>query len=150
MDILLVIDIQQKYLNNYKPNLVERVNARIDEAINNDIPVIYVRNIGLSGNDSIYGFAENLKIASDCIFKKRFPNAFTNKEFEAFLDKMNIDTINVVGVDGRCCVYHTVMVALKRKYKVRLFLDAIEAHNAKFFYKELPAMEKAGANVVIA
>ena len=33
MKILLVIDVQQRYLKNYKPDLVERVNNRIAEAI---------------------------------------------------------------------------------------------------------------------
>lgn len=147
MNILLVIDIQQKYLKSYKPTLVDRVNARIEEAIKRDIPVVYVRNIGISGREASFEFADDLKIKSDCIFSKRFPSAFTNEEFGEFLEKMNVDIINVVGVDGRCCVYRTVMNAIKRGYKVRLMMDAIEAHNDKFYFKELVAMEKAGAEV---
>ena len=58
---------------------------------------------------------------------------------------MNVDTINVVGVDGRCCVSRTVMDALEKGYKVYLLMDAIEAHNDKFYYTELKTMEQNGA-----
>ena len=78
MNILIVIDIQQKYLKSYKPTLVDRVNARIEEALKKDIPVVYVRNIGISGREASFEFADDLKIKSDCIFSKRFPSDFTN------------------------------------------------------------------------
>lgn len=145
MKILLVIDVQQRYLKNYKPDLVKRVNNRISEAVKADIPVVYVRNTGRSGKDENFDLAEGLLIESDCIFKKRLPSAFSNDEFELFLNKMKVETINVVGVDGRCCVSRTVMDALDRGYGVHLLMDAIEAHNDKFYYTELKTMEQKGA-----
>lgn len=33
MEILLVIDMQQKYMDNYEPDLLDRVNVRIHEAV---------------------------------------------------------------------------------------------------------------------
>ena len=145
MKILLVIDVQQRYLKNYKPDLVKRVNNRISEAVKADIPVVYVRNTGRSGKDENFDLAESLLIESDCVFKKRLPSAFSNDEFELFLNKMKVETINVVGVDGRCCVSRTVMDALDRGYGVHLLMDAIEAHNDKFYYTELKTMEQKGA-----
>ena len=145
MKILLVIDVQQRYLKNYKPDLVKRVNNRISEAVKADIPVVYVRNTGRSGKDENFDLAEGLLIESDCIFKKRLPSAFSNDEFELFLNKMKVETINVVGVDGRCCVSRTVLDALDRGYGVHLLMDAIEAHNDKFYYAELKTMEQKGA-----
>lgn len=145
MKILLVIDVQQRYLKNYKPDLVKRVNNRISEAVKADIPVVYVRNTGRSGKDENFDLAEGLLIESDCIFKKRLPSAFSNDEFELFLNKMKVETINVVGVDGRCCVSRTVLDALDRGYGVHLLMDAIEAHNDKFYYTELKTMEQKGA-----
>ena len=56
MQILLVIDVQQRYLKNYKPDLVNRVNARIREAMYKEIPVVYVRNTGRSGKDNNFEF----------------------------------------------------------------------------------------------
>ena len=147
MKILLVIDVQQRYLKNYKPDLVKRVNNRISEAVKADIPVVYVRNTGRSGKDENFDLAEGLLIESDCIFKKRLPSAFSNDEFELFLNKMKVETINVVGVDGRCCVSRTVMDALEKGYKVNLLMDAIEAHSDKFYFTELKTMEQNGAVV---
>ena len=74
MKILLVIDVQQRYLKNYKPDLVKRVNNRISEAVKADIPVVYVRNTGRSGKDENFDLAESLLIESDCVFKKRLPS----------------------------------------------------------------------------
>ncbi len=145
MKILLVIDVQQRYLKNYKPDLVNRVNNRISEAVEADIPVVYVRNTGRSGKDENFDLAEGLLIESDCVFKKRLPSAFSNADFEMFLNKMNVETINVVGVDGRCCVSRTVMDALDKGYGVHLLMDAIEAHNDKFYYTELKTMEQKAA-----
>ncbi len=145
MKILLVIDVQQRYLKNYKPDLVNRVNNRISEAVEADIPVVYVRNTGRSGKDENFDLAEGLLIKSDCIFKKRLPSAFSNADFELFLNKMKVETINVVGVDGRCCVSRTVMDALEKGYKVNLLMDAIEAHSDKFYFTELKTMEQNGA-----
>ena len=147
MKILLVIDVQQRYLKNYKPDLVERVNKRITEAIGEDIPVVYVRNTGRSGRDENFDLADGLLIESDCIFKKNIPSAFSNSEFESFLKRMKVDVINVVGVDGRCCVSRTVMDALGKGYKVQLLMDAIEAHSDKFYFTELKTMEQNGALV---
>ncbi len=54
----------------------------------------------------------------------------------------------MVGVDGRCCVAHTAMDAIKRGYTVRIYLDSVAAMNDKFFLKELPEMQKAGIEIV--
>ena len=43
MQILLVIDVQRRYLKNYKPDLDNRVNARIKEAMSKEIPVVFCK-----------------------------------------------------------------------------------------------------------
>ena len=58
MEILLVIDVQQKYMRDYEPGLLERVNSRIREALDNGIPVVYIRNIGRTGNVKSYEYAK--------------------------------------------------------------------------------------------
>ena len=148
MQILLVIDVQQRYLKNYKPDLVNRVHARIREAMSKEIPVVYVRNTGRSGKDNNFELADGLEVSSDIIFKKQFPSAFSNPDFEPFLTRANIDTINVVGVDGRCCVFRTVMTAIEQGFGVKLYLDAIGARHSRFYEKELQEMKAAGAECV--
>ncbi len=145
MEVLLVIDVQQKYMNQYEPELLDRINTRIKEAVSRDIPVIYVRNIGRPENDEAYTLAEGLEMASEMIFYKRWPSAFSSEDFVSFIKRLGINIFNVVGVDGRCCVYRTVMDAINQGYKVRILLDSVSAMNDKFFIKELPMMEEAGA-----
>ena len=141
MEILLVIDIQEKYMGFYKEDLVDIVNTKIVEAQNKGVPVIYVRNVGILGDSEKYTFCENLKMVSDKVFVKKVPSAFSNESFSNSLKDMGVDVINVVGVDGRCCVYKTVMEAVKNGYHVRLHLDAIGARSDKFYSKELEIMK---------
>ena len=148
MEILLVIDIQQKYMKSYEPSLLERVNVRIHEAIASDMPVVYVRNVGKLENEDKYVLAEGLDVVSEFVFAKRWPSAFSSEEFVQFIERLKVDTINMVGVDGRCCVARSAMDAKKRGYEVRLYLDSVAATNDNFFLKELPEMQKAGIEIV--
>ncbi len=148
MEILLVIDMQQKYMNSYEPSLLERVNLRIQKAVASDMPVVYVKNVGKPENEDKYVLAEGLDVVSEFVFAKRWPSAFSSEEFVQFIERMNVDTINMVGVDGRCCVARSVLDAKKKGYEVRLYLDAVAATNDNFYIKELPEMQEAGIVIV--
>ena len=134
---LLVIDIQQKYIGFYKDELLDAANSRIDEAKKLDIPIVYIRNIGVLGNIDGYELASELHVESELIFTKRFPDAFTNKEFAQKLKEMNVDTINVVGVDGRCCVFQTVMRAVSRDIRLNYILMPLVPDRASFMLRNL-------------
>ncbi|MDC7279683.1 cysteine hydrolase [Butyrivibrio fibrisolvens] len=148
MEILLVIDMQQKYMDNYESDLLERVNMRIQEAVAADIPVVYVRNVGKIENEDKYVLAEGLDVVSKYVFAKRWPSAFSSEEFVQFIERMQVDVINMVGVDGRCCVARSVLDAKNKGYEVRLYLDAVAATNDNFYIKELPKMQEAGIVIV--
>ena len=148
MEILLVIDIQQKYINSYEPDLITRVNTRIREAVEADVPVVYIRNVGKIENIDNYNLADGLNIVSDCSYTKIWPSAFSSDDFVQFIENLKVDTINIVGVDGRCCVANTAMDANKRGYTVRIYLDSVAAMNDKFFLKELPEMRDAGVEII--
>ena len=149
MEILLVIDMQQKYMNSYEPDLIMRVNNRIKEAVEADVPVVYVRNVGKIENIDNYNLADDLDIVSDCSFTKRWPSAFSSKEFVSFIECLNVDVINMVGIDGRCCVARTAMDAVKRGYTTKIYLDSVEAMNDNFYLKELPEMRDAGVEIIV-
>ncbi len=148
MEILLVIDMQQKYMNSYEPDLMTRVNTRIKEAVESDVPVVYIRNVGKIENIDKYNLADGLDIVSDCSFTKRWPSAFSSEEFVSFIEDLKVDVINMVGVDGRCCVARTAMDALKRGYRARIYLDSVAAMNDNFYLKELPEMRDAGVEII--
>ncbi len=148
MEILLVIDMQQKYMNSYEPDLITRVNTRIKEAVESDVPVVYIRNVGKIENIDKYNLADGLDIVSDCSFTKRWPSAFSSEEFVSFIEDLKVDVINMGGVDGRCCVARTAMDALKRGYRARIYLDSVAAMNDNFYLKELPEMRDAGVEII--
>ena len=148
MEILLVIDMQQKYMNSYELDLMTRVNTRIKEAVESDVPVVYIRNVGKIENIENYNHADELKIVSECSFTKRWPSAFSSDDFVQFIQNLKVDTINMVGVDGRCCVARTALEAVKRGYKVRIYLDSVAARNDNFYLKELPEMRDAGVEII--
>ena len=60
---------------------------------------------------------------------------------------MNVDTINMIGVDGRCYVARSAMGEKKRGYAVRLYLNSVATTNDNFFVKELPEMQEAGIEI---
>lgn len=81
MEILLVIDMQQKYMKDYDAELLSRVNQRILEANTSGIPVVYVRNIGQLENTEKYALCDNLAMVSDLIFEKKMPSTFSSNVF---------------------------------------------------------------------
>jgi len=72
MKILIVIDMQKKYMHLYDTGLVPRVNEKISEAAANGTPIIYINNRGKKDSADEYALAKGLKIASDNIFIKDF------------------------------------------------------------------------------
>lgn len=67
MEILLVIDMQQKYMDNYEPDLLNRVNVRIHETVDAGMPVVYVRNVVKLENEENYLLAEGLDAVSEYV-----------------------------------------------------------------------------------
>ncbi len=146
--ILLVIDIQEKYLNYYDADLLPRINAKIAAAKSTETQVFYVRNIGIHGDDS-YALAKNLLIVSDHIYEKKFPSAFTNDSFVKELKIQNVTELEIIGVDGNSCVKKTCLDAANAGYRVTLNLHCTAARNEKIFEKTLKELRNAGVIITV-
>ena len=149
MKILLVIDVQEKYLRYYDADLLPRINARISAAKSDRDPVFYVRNIGIHGDNDSYNLANNLLIASDYIYEKRFPCAFTNDSFAKELKIQNVTELEIIGVDGNSCIKKTCLDAANAGYKVTLNLQCTAARNKKIFEKTLKELRNAGVIITV-
>ncbi|MBQ9302464.1 cysteine hydrolase family protein [Butyrivibrio sp.] len=149
MKILLVIDIQEKYLNYYDADLLLRINARITAAKSTGTQVFYVRNIGIHGDDDSYALAKNLLIVSDHIYEKKFPSAFTNDSFAKELKIQNVTEFEIIGVDGNSCVKKTCLDAANAGYKVTLNLQCTAARNEKIFENTLNELRNAGVIITV-
>lgn len=147
MKILLVIDMQEKYLPLYDDGLLARVNSRIAEAAEEGMQVFYLRNIGRPENEAEYGFAEGLLFVSENVFDKKFPSAFSNEDFVEALEDMEVTDIEVIGVDGNCCVNKTCIDAVEAGYEVHLNLQCTAAKNPKIFEKTLTELKDKGVQI---
>ena len=147
MKILLVIDVQEKYLKFYDGDFVERINERIKQAEAEGMCVFYAKNIPSLGNSSDFPFAKNLYVASDNIYEKTSPSAFSNSAFKSALKEKGVTEIEVIGADGNCCVRKTCIDAINEGYKVSLNLDLIGAGNVKIFEKTLDELSNLGVEM---
>lgn len=148
MKVLLVIDVQKKYLCYYDADLLSRINARIAAAKSDNDPIFYIRNIGIHGDNASYALAKDLLIASDHIYEKRFPSAFTNNSFAKELKDLKVTELEMIGVDGNSCVKKTCLDAAKAGCKVTLNLQCTSARNKKIFEKTLKELSEAGVIMV--
>lgn len=138
---LLVVDLQKKYIDKvYGEDVVFSANSVINENLGNT--VVYIKQSGkLKSLDKDNGFADNLNIVSDNIFTKHAGDAFTNPELKRFLDSRQIDTVEVIGIDGGACVVMTAVGAVNNGYNVIVNTQAIatravlEKRKEKYFAK---------------
>lgn len=162
---LIVIDMQEATVGvnhskffKYDNGILKRVNSVISKT--DASIVIYIRN--LMKNNFINKLApvkvfdgtpqaelaKNLMIVSSNIFSKYNGNAFSNPDFCAFLKSNNIDTLELIGVDGGGCVSLTALGAYENGYQVILNTSAIgtmfETKKDKYYKK----LKKLGANFV--
>ncbi len=148
MKILLVIDVQEKYLSHYDADLLNRINDRIHAAQTSNTPIYYIRNIGIQGDSDSYALAKNLLIASEHIYEKKFPSAFTNVSFAKELEELKVTDIEVIGVDGNSCVKKTCIDASDAGYNVFLNLECTAARNEKIFEKTLKELSDQGITLL--
>lgn len=148
MKVLLVIDVQEKYLCYYDADLLSRINARIATAKSDNDPIFYIRNIGIHGDSASYALAKELLIASDHIYEKSFPSAFTNDSFAKELKDLKVTELEIIGVDGNSCVKKTCLDAANIGYKVTLNLKCTSARNKKIFDKTLKELSDAGVIMI--
>ena len=159
---LLVIDMQEATVGKnhaeffkYDTNLLQKVNDVINNT-DSDL-VVYIRN--LMRNNFINKFApvkvfdgtsdselvEELQIVSSNVFSKYSGDAFSNMDFSNFLKTNQIDTIEIIGLDGGGCVSLTALGALKNGYRVILNTSAIGTMFVTKKEKYYEKLKKLGA-----
>ncbi len=144
MNILVVIDMQEKYMSMYDCDLVSRVNEKILDARDNNNLIIYVKNEGSTDDADSYNFADCLNIVSENIFEKHYQSAFSSKDFSDFIEKLDIQEVEIIGVDGRACVFKTAMDFANRGFNTKIILSCIGAKEDRFYDKAKETMKEAG------
>ncbi len=149
MRVLVVIDMQDKYLSLYDEELLTNINRKIKLAHEEeDVPIVYVKNIGLAGSKTGYELSDNLLMVSDLVYEKKSPSAFSSKAFTHKLECLKATELELVGVDGSSCVAKTAMDAAKLGYKTEIVKSCVGARNDKVYEKTLKKLEGAGVNIL--
>ncbi len=134
---LVVIDIQNDITKNYK-EIIGNINTAIDWAVENNIPVVYIKHNNLSAGTRTFKpdtrgaeLVSEMKIVSDNIFVKSKGNALTSEAFADFIKKREIGEFYVAGADAAACVKSTCYNMAKNGYIVHVLSDCITSYDKK-------------------
>ncbi|HSQ79291.1 MAG TPA: isochorismatase family cysteine hydrolase [Candidatus Bathyarchaeia archaeon] len=167
---LLVLDMQEDFLGvdakmpilrEQIPALTAVVNSLIDEFEKNGQEIIYVKSefpkialgnrirhhaaIKGSPGTNIYG---RIRISGRTVFSKKTPDAFSNREFAAYLEAHQIKRLVMTGVFADQCVLSTTMAALDRNYQITFVRNGVGARSDKDVTKACEKVQKRGAKVI--
>ena len=168
---LLVIDIQEGITGRSAPKFtqsmarqsgpfIEKVNQVITWAQGKNMPVIYIRQENadklfnilsknlLAQGDPSAALDPRVRVAAGPVFTKAKMDAFSNPEFEEFLNHGGINHLYVTGLSATACVDRTVKAALNRGYAVTPVADAIIGEKAHA--KEAKCREWAQAHAALS
>ena len=139
---LVVIDIQNDITKHYR-DIIDKLNAAIDWAVEQKMDVVYIKHNNLSPGTRTFKpdtkgaeLVPEIKIVSDHIFVKTKANALTSEEFSAFIRENGIDDFYITGADATGCVKSTCFNMTKAGYDVHVISDCVTSYDLK----KLPEM----------
>lgn len=128
--LLLVIDMQEAFINENTEHLIEKVEKLIHS--NHYNYVVFTRFINTSDSryvrelnyDGCLGEDKTLVISSDNypVFDKTIYSAM-NDELKDYIRKNNIDKIYLCGIDTECCVLKTSFDLFENGYDFYILKD---------------------------
>ena len=151
---LIVIDLQNDITKNYR-EIIDRVNAAIDWAVGQELPVVYIRHNNLSAGARTFKpgtrgaeLVPELKVVSDHMFTKAKSSALTNESFAAFLQEHGITHCYLAGADAAACIKSTCFNMRKSGYAVHVLSDCITSYDKKKLPELLAYYESKGCAVM--
>jgi len=139
---LVVIDIQNDITKHYR-DIIDRLNAAIDWAVEQGMDVVYIKHNNLSPGTRTFKpdttgeeLVPELKIVSDKIFTKSKSNALTSEAFSGYIRENGIDEFYISGADATACVKSTCFNMTKAGYTVHVISDCVTSYDLK----KLPEM----------
>jgi nicotinamidase-related amidase len=160
---LLVLDLQEvcvgknhSKLFRYDKQIVKKAN----EIIASNNIVIYIRTllkdkfpyklspIRIFDGNKNAELTEKLIKRGDIVFDKYRGDAFSNPELLKYLNSNNIDTVEIIGIDGGGCVYLTAMGAINNGLKVIINTKAIDTMLKKRQARLFEVLKEKGATFI--
>ncbi len=151
---LVVIDLQNDITKNYR-EIIEKVNAAIDWAVQKELHVVYIQHNNLSDGTRTFKpgthgaeLVPEMKVVSDYIFTKSKSNALTSEAFAAFIQECGITEFYIAGADATACIKSTCFNMAKSGYIVHVLSDCITSYDKKKLPEMLAYYESKGCSVV--
>ena len=139
---LVVIDIQNDITKHYR-DIIDRLNAAIDWAVEQEMDVVYIKHNNLSPGTRTFKpdtkgaeLVPELKIVSNKVFVKTKANALTSEEFSSYIRENGMDEFYITGADATGCVKSTCFNMTKAGYTVHVISDCVTSYDLK----KLPEM----------
>ena len=134
---LVVIDIQNDITKHYR-DIIDKLNAAIDWAVESGMEIVYIQHNNLSAGTRTFKpgtkgaeLAPELRIVSDHIFVKTKANALTSEPFSEFIRTKDIREFYVAGADATACVKSTCFNMTKAGYAVHVVSDCVTSYDLK-------------------
>ena len=134
---LVVIDIQNDITKHYR-DIIEKLNAAVDWAVENGMDIVYIRHNNLSAGTRTFKpgtkgaeLVPELKVVSDNIFDKSKSNALTSEAFSAYIREKGINEFFITGADATGCVKSTCFNMIKAGYSVHVISDCVTSYDLK-------------------
>ena len=138
----VVIDIQNDITKHYR-DIIDKLNAAIDWAVEQKMDVVYIKHNNLSPGTRTFKpdtkgaeLVPELKIVSNKVFVKMKANALTSEGFSAYIRENGIDEFFITGADATGCVKSTCFNMTKAGYTVHVISDCVTSYDLK----KLPEM----------
>ena len=139
---LVVIDIQNDITKHYR-DIIDRLNAAIDWAPEQEMDVVYIKHNNLSPGSRTFKpdtkgaeLVPEFRVVSNKVFVKTKANALTSEGFSAYIRENGIDEFFITGADATACVKSTCFNMTKAGFRVHVISDCVTSYDLK----KLPEM----------
>ena len=150
---LVVIDIQNDITRHYR-DIIEKLNAAIDWAVESGMEIIYIQHNNLSPGTRTFKpgtkgaeLVPELKVVSDHIFVKSKSNVLTSEAFAGYIRTNCISEFFITGADATACVKSTCFNMTKAGYTVHVISDCITSYDLKKLDEMLAYYAEKGCEV---
>lgn len=145
---LLVVDVQNYFLNGNTSHLPEKIGSHLDT--NRYDFVLFTKFVNKKGSnfEKMLGWnkcsqSPETDIAPEIqrfvkpaqVFEKHTLSAFKNPELKQFLDKHQIAKLFICGTDSEACVLSTAFEAFDLGYETHILKDLCASTNGKDFHE---------------
>lgn len=145
---LIVIDVQNYFMNAYTSNLPKKIAAHLEANIYDAVAFTQFINSPGSPFQKIFGWkkctgspeidiCDEMKswLRNDNVFSKNGFSAFKSAKLLAFLYQHGIQEVHLCGTDTEACVLASAFDAFEAGFRVRVLYDVCASGNGREFHR---------------